>query len=42
MAVKEIGMAEVPLPEGYAGNLTDEQDKKLKTLWLDVSIKKNF
>lgn len=40
MAVKEIGMAEVPLPEGYAGNLTDEQDKKLKSLWLDVSKRK--
>ncbi|CAO1635353.1 unnamed protein product [Sympodiomycopsis kandeliae] len=31
--VKEIGQAEVKTPEGYVGNLTDDQNAKLKETW---------
>ncbi|PWN43480.1 hypothetical protein IE81DRAFT_75989 [Ceraceosorus guamensis] len=33
--VTEIGMAEVPLLEGYVGNLTTEQEDALKEMWLN-------
>lgn len=32
--VTEIQQAIPPIPEGYTGNLTDEQEQKLKELWL--------
>ncbi|CAO1613043.1 unnamed protein product [Jaminaea pallidilutea] len=33
MSVVEIGQTKVEQPDGYVGNLTDEQDKKLREAW---------
>lgn len=33
--VKEIGMSEYPVPEGYVGNLNDEHEAKLREMWLE-------
>jgi len=35
MSVTEIGTAEVPLKEGYVGNLTPEQEDMLRQMWLN-------